>query len=202
MPPDSVNERTLGGVTTVHTQADTQARQSRYWRWLRDALLLAAVLFAVHLYQTRDAVVGRAPLLQGVDLDGTPRALADFHGRPVLVYFWATWCPVCRAEQGTIRSIAADYPVLSVALEDTAPAALRAYMEEHELDFAVLRDTDGELAQRYGVRGVPAFFVIDGAGMIRSTAAGYTTGPGLRLRLWWAGRAAVRGARVVRAAAP
>ncbi len=44
------------------------------------------------------------------------------------------------------------------------------------------------------MRGVPAFFVIDGAGMIRSAAVGYTTGPGLRLRLWWAGRSAARAA--------
>lgn len=189
-----MNERTLGDAPTLDTQTDARARWPRYRRWLLEALLLAAVLFAVHLYQTRDAVVGRAPPLEGVDLDGAPRSLAEFRGRPVLVYFWATWCPVCRAERGTVRAIAEDYPVLSVALEDTAPAALRAYVEEHGLDFPVLRDADGGLAHRYGVRGVPAFFVIDGAGMIRSAAVGYTTGPGLRLRLWWAGRSAARAA--------
>lgn len=197
-----MNEHTLGGAPSLDSQADDKARRPAYRRWLRDVLVLAAVLLAVHLYQTRDAVGGRAPPLEGVDLDGLPRALADFRGRPVLVYFWATWCPVCRAEQGTIRSLAEDYAVLSVALEDTAPAALRAYVDRHDLDFPVLRDADGVLAHRYGVRGVPAFFVVDAAGTIRSAAAGYTTGPGLRLRLWWASRSAARAEAPAAASAP
>lgn len=197
-----MNERTLGDSPLLDTQTGAKAGRPRYRRWLLEALVLAAALFAVHLYQTRDAVEGRAPPLEGVDLDGAPRTLAEFHGRPVLVYFWATWCPVCRAEQGTIRAIAEDHPVLSVALEDTAPATLRAYAEEHGLDFPVLRDADGGLAHRYGVRGVPAFFVVDGAGMIRSASVGYTTGPGLRLRLWWAGRSAARAAAAAGEEAP
>jgi len=51
----------------------------------------------------------------------------------------------------------------------------------------VLNDPDGVIATRWGVRAVPASFIVDGAGQIRFVEIGYTTGIGLRLRLWLAG---------------
>ncbi len=164
------------------TPVDTQTSKRRHW--LRDAVLLMAVVWAVHVYQTRHAVVGSAPALAGIDVRGQSVDLATMRGRPVLVHFWATWCPVCRAEQGSIAAIARDWTVIGVALEDTPPAELKAYMDKAGFDFPTLRDAQGELAQRYGVRAVPTTFVIDAAGHIRFTEVGYTTGPGLRLRLW------------------
>lgn len=50
-------------------------------------------------------------------------------------------------------------------------------------------DPAAEILRRYGLAGVPAFIVIDPAGDIRFVAVGYTSELGLRLRLWWAGRA-------------
>lgn len=158
----------------------------RYRRWLLEALILIGVLVAVHAWQTRNTAHGVAPALDGVDLDGTAVSLAALRGQPVLVHFWATWCPVCRAEQDNIAGIAADHPVLSVVLEDTGTAELQEYMRKANLDFPVLRDPDGVLAARYGVRGVPASFIVDADGTIRFTEVGYTTEAGLRLRLWLA----------------
>jgi hypothetical protein len=64
---------------------------------------------------------------------------------------------------------------------------VRSYLGERGLDFPVLVDPDGRLAGRYGVRGVPTTLVIGPEGRIRSREVGYTTGLGLRLRLWMAG---------------
>ena len=155
-------------------------------RWLRDALLLLAVVAAVHIYQTRHAVTGLAPPVVGTDVRGQSIDLAVLRGRPVLVHFWATWCPVCRAEEDSIAAIARDWTVLGIALEDTPPAELQAYMDKAGLNFPTLRDVQGQLAQAYGARAVPTTFVIDASGHIRFTEVGYTTGPGLRLRLWLA----------------
>ena len=52
----------------------------------------------------------------------------------------------------------------------------------------VINDPTGEIAADWGVMGVPASFVVDGSANIRFVTSGYTTGPGLRLRLWLAGR--------------
>jgi thioredoxin-related protein len=51
----------------------------------------------------------------------------------------------------------------------------------------VINDPDGALAAAWGVRGVPTFFVVDSQGMIRFREVGYTTGLGLRWRLWLVG---------------
>lgn len=161
-------------------------RPRRRWRWLGELAVVALAVLAIHLYQTWNTARGAAPPLEGVDLEGKATSLAELRGRPVLVHFWATWCPVCRFEQDSIESVARDWAVLSVALEDTPAAELRAYMDAAGLSFPVLPDPHGRLAARYGVRGVPASFVVDAAGHIRFTSVGYTTGAGLRLRLWLA----------------
>ena len=49
-------------------------------------------------------------------------------------------------------------------------------------------DEDGAISKRYGLRGVPAVFVLDGSGKIRFSSVGYTSELGIRIRLWLAGR--------------
>jgi peroxiredoxin len=164
----------------------TSIVRRRWRRWLAEAALLAIVLLGVQLWTTRDAVSGAAPGFHAVLLDGRRVSLADYHGAPLLVHFWATWCPACRFEQGTVDSIARDHQVLTVAMQSGTAAELAAYLAEHELDFPVHVDEEGTMATRWGVKGLPTSFVIDGQGRIRHVTAGFTTGVGLRLRLWLA----------------
>jgi thiol-disulfide isomerase/thioredoxin len=126
-------------------------------------------------------------VLAGVQLDGKPVALDAFAGRPVLVHFWATWCPICRAEQGSIDALARDTPVITVAMQSGDRDAVVQHLRNETLSFPVLNDPDGVIAAQWGVRAVPASFIVDGAGRIRYVEVGYTTGIGLRLRLWLAG---------------
>jgi hypothetical protein len=76
--------------------------------------------------------------------------------------------------------------VLTVALQSGGADEVRSHLGKAGVDLPVILDPHGELAAAYGVRGVPASFVLDGTGHIRFVEMGYTTGPGLRLRLWWA----------------
>ena len=162
-------------------------KSRRYRRWLIELTLLGLVVFAVHAYQTRATAIGNAPPLAGIGLQGEPVDLAQFRGRPVLVYFWSSWCPICRVQQSVIRAVAEDSAVLSVAWhEDMTADALREYAQKAGYDFPILRDVDGSLGERYGVRAVPTAFVIDPEGEIRFTEVGYTTTLGLRIRLWLA----------------
>ncbi|WP_272876304.1 redoxin family protein [Allochromatium tepidum] len=85
--------------------------------WPVNLLLIVAIVVGVQWWQGRTLVTGEAPPLVGVTLEGTPIDLADRRGRPVLVHFWATWCPVCRITDGTIDAIAEDHAVVTVALQ-------------------------------------------------------------------------------------
>jgi peroxiredoxin len=159
-------------------------------RWLKILLELAAIvvlIVAVRVWTQQGLAGGKAPPLTGTDLAGSELSLAGQRGRPVLVHFWATWCPVCRLEEDSIESIARDHAVIAVAMQSGGADELAAYMAGKGLSFPVLNDPDGSLAARYGVRGVPSSFVVDASGDIRFVEVGYTTSLGLRLRLWLAG---------------
>jgi len=150
------------------------------------------VVAAVQLWQARGLPTGPAPALAGTLTDGRPASLTALidaaAGRPVLVAFWATWCPVCKAEAGNIDAVARDWPTLTVAMQSGDVLAVAKYLGEQDRRFSTLIDADGRLAADWKVRGVPTHFIVDGHGNIRFQLVGYVTEPGLRARLWWAGR--------------
>jgi len=159
-------------------------------RWRRIALqvlLVLGLLAVLHWYQTRGMAAGPVPDFDGVLLDGTPVSMEDYRGAPVLLQFWATWCPVCGLEQAAVDAIARDHAVLGIAMDAASEADIRAYMKKKDVSYPVLHDPRGRLAALFGIRSVPTSVIVDGKGEIRFVEVGYTTGPGLRLRLWWAG---------------
>ena len=143
-------------------------------------------------------------LVDGVMLTGSPSNVHPSHfqeevadpslpldpardGRPVLVYFWASWCAICRMQHGAIADIAREHPVVSVAMRSGDAAAVRRHLTEQAAAFDVINDPHGLHAARWGVGAVPASFIVDARGRVRFVEVGYTTGWGLRWRLWWAG---------------
>jgi peroxiredoxin len=149
--------------------------------------VLAALFLGVQWWQARPLARGPAPPLAGQLVTGESLDLQALRGQTVLVYFWAVWCPVCRAQQGNIQAIARDYPVLSVAMQSGDAAGVRQYLRDQGISFAVLNDPLGQHAGAWGVASVPTSFIVDGTGAIRHHAVGYTTEAGLRARLWAAG---------------
>jgi len=159
-------------------------------RWpqrILQGLVVIGLLWGVHLYQTRHAATGPAPPLAGLGLHGESLSLDGLRGSPVLVHFWASWCPVCRLEQSSIDAIAKDYPVLTVALDESSASEMLQFLHEQQVDYPVIIDQEGDMAAAFGVRGVPSSFIVDADGNIDFISVGYTTEAGLRLRLWLAG---------------
>ncbi len=169
-------------------QTSGKPRTSKWRTLVIELLLFIAVVAAVRAWQQRDMVSGAAPVLKGVTLAGQPYKLPVHPARPVLVHFWATWCPVCRTEQGSIAAIAHDNPdVITIAMQSGKPEEVVGYMREQGIDFSALNDPAGDISAAWGVHAVPASFIIGPDGQIRFVEVGYTTSLGLRLRLWLAG---------------
>jgi thiol-disulfide isomerase/thioredoxin len=175
-------------------------RPPRWRGWLVNIALVVLVIAGVDWWKSRPLAQGEAPPLRGLDLHGQWLDLRDWRGEPVLVHFWGSWCPICRAMEGSVDAIATDHRVLTVALQSGEPAEIAAYLQGAGLNFPVIPDPDGAIASRWGVRGVPASFILSGDGQIVSTTVGLSTESGLRLRLWAAmpggGRATPAATRV------
>lgn len=158
-------------------------RRRHGWLYAAEGVLFILLLLGVHSWQTRELPTGQAMALEGTLLNGQSASLNALRGRPVLVHFWATWCPVCKLEQDNINAIAQDHQVFSIAMQSGVDQAVREHMTQNHLTFPVINDADGRLAQRWGIRGVPTSFILDATGHIRFVEVGYTTEAGLRLRL-------------------
>ncbi len=158
----------------------------RWWRWVLEVLLIIAVVLLVRAWLARDLAQGPAPAFEANLLDGSPVSLADYADRPMLLHFWATWCPICRLEEGEIMRLSRSHPVLTVAMQSGPSWEVEAHLTERERELDVINDPDGALTRRYGVRAVPSTFIIDRDGQIVFRKQGYAPPLELRLRLWLA----------------
>lgn len=183
-----------GARSPANAECETAkpARKPPRWRrWGVEIGIFVVIFFAVQAWMARDVPAGLAPDFATVAADGRALSLAEWRaahpGKAVGVYFWADWCPICTAQQGTIDGVQADHPVLTVAMQSGGAAEVTGVLAERGLAWTTAIDADGRIAEAYGLRGVPAFVIVDPAGKIRSVSLGYATGWGLRARLWWAG---------------
>ena len=146
-------------------------------------LLLAVVVFsALSAWKSKDMLLGPAPVLAGYDLQGQLMTLEP-NDEPTLIYFWATWCPICGFTISSIASIAEDYPVITVATTSGSEEEIKAYLAQKNIRLPVMMDDSGDLGRHWDVTGVPAIFIVDSKGQITHRSLGYASELGLRARL-------------------
>nr|WP_277602488.1 protein disulfide oxidoreductase [Parahaliea mediterranea] len=121
------------------------------------------------------------PDLDGAHLDIRRMSMET----PVLVYFWATWCPVCRLVSPSVNALDEKHPVVAITLTSGPPERIAAYAREHALGFRMVNDANGHVSRAWGVRATPTIAVVY-RGEIRSITSGITTLPGIMFRLWLA----------------
>jgi peroxiredoxin len=109
-------------------------------------------------------------------LDGPETTLSDLRGQVVLINFWATWCPPCRAEMPAIQEVYDRYRdqgfvVLAVDLRE-GDAQVKGFIEQMELTFPILMDRDGDVSERYRIRSIPTTYFVDRSGVIQDVVIG------------------------------
>lgn len=112
-------------------------------------------------------------------VDGDKVSLKDYEGKVVLINFWATWCPPCRAEipdiQSTYEMRQGDgFVVLGVNVDEPR-ATVQQFMDEIEMTYPVLLDEGGKLLQMYRANGLPMSVLVDREGVIQARHVGYLT---------------------------
>lgn len=146
----------------------------RWQRRLLEAALILGVIFGAQYWQTRGLPEGAAPPLVGVLTDGSPVKVGA-GDTATLVAFWATWCPVCKAEEDNIVAVAKEHRVIPVAMQSGDAATVLKHLKERGIDLPQLIDADGRHAMNWRVSGVPTHFVVDAAGNVRFRVVGYAT---------------------------
>ncbi len=148
------------------------------------ALLMIFVVSNVMSYLRKPMLESNAlPQIEVKLLDGTLFTNRSVDGKPLIIHFWATWCPTCKLEAANIQSISEKYSVLTIAVQSGDNRKIETYMKENGFDFKVLNDTDGVWAKKFKVEAFPTTFIYDGKGELKFTEVGYTTTAGLLARI-------------------
>lgn len=158
-------------------------------KYLKEAVvfLVALTLFANILNIYRSADLNKEPLkLSNVTLlDNTSYKLPK--NKPILIHFWATWCPTCKAEIQNIQTISENYNVLTISFKSGSDKEIHEYLKNHNLNFKVINDADGSITKDYAVSVFPTTIIYNRDGNEIFSDVGYTTTFGLWFRMWLAG---------------
>lgn len=118
----------------------------------------------------------RWPVLELVNLDGSPVSVRPAVGKVMLVNFWFSTCEPCKREIPALVAAHAKYDVdiFGINPRDSADAA-RNFADQFGVDYEVLRDPDGTYLTKLGVGAFPMTYLVDGAGTIVEQHAGEVT---------------------------
>jgi peroxiredoxin len=123
-------------------------------------------------------------------LDGQTVKLSNLRGQAVLINFWASWCPPCKAEMPAIQHVYDDYGdqglmVLAInATNQDTPVDAKDFLTKNNLTFPVLLDVNGVATRLYDINSFPTTFFIAPNGIIREfVVGGPITEAALRLRV-------------------
>ncbi len=121
----------------------------------------------------------RGPPFGAVRVGGGAFHLAAERGHPVVVLFWATWCEPCKKAFPQLANLSEKYrdQVTIVAIsEDDDPNGIEEFVATYEGKFNVVWDEGKAFAGQWQPKAMPASFLLDGAGIVRSVHLGYDDG--------------------------
>jgi peroxiredoxin len=109
-------------------------------------------------------------------LDGDSVALSDFRGRPIVVNFWASWCPPCREEFPVLeaardRHLEDGLEILGITHND-GPTYSQAFVSERGAAWPMLVDADDRARNAFGAMGLPTSYFVDAHGVVRQVHFG------------------------------
>jgi peroxiredoxin len=123
-------------------------------------------------------------------LDGDTVRLSDFRGRPVVINFWATWCPPCRDEIPLLADVYHAHASDSLIVlgvngrdQELSTRAVQKFVAELHVPFPVLLDEKGRARKRYRLRGLPTTVFVGPDGRVRAVIQGPFTADALQQNL-------------------
>jgi thiol-disulfide isomerase/thioredoxin len=180
--------------TTLHRNRRLQTRQLIVIFGSALAVAATVVLFAATSPGTEegstrtgsDASADAAPDIDMIDFDGEALKLSDLEGTPVILNFWASWCPPCIAEMPDFERVnqaAADRVIfLGINFQDDPQQATKLATETG-VTYRLVRDSEGLIFREFDGLGMPTTVFIDASGSIREVVTGQMSESQLRAKI-------------------
>jgi thiol-disulfide isomerase/thioredoxin len=117
-----------------------------------------------------------APELNAIDIQGRPVALSAYKGKTVLLDFWTTWCPPCRADGPALDKLYSkygekDFMIVGVSVSEDREI-VEKFLKEHPHSYPVLLTSENEMPRPYQIGVFPTYIVIDRDGTIAAALEG------------------------------
>ncbi len=137
--------------------------------FLSSFLILSHFLFAVEPLAIREGE--SAPGFSLLSVAGKEVSFSDYQNKPVVLFFWATWCPYCTAELPDLQKRYKDFmssgiEVLAIDIGESQER-VEKFLNKKNIELSVLLDRKNEVAHKYNVVGIPTYVLIDRQGKIR-----------------------------------
>lgn len=120
-----------------------------------------------------------APDFQLQSLDGKELKLSDLKGKKVILNFWASWCPPCKAEMPHFQKFYLDHMnenieiiAINLTTQEDSKTDIVEFVDDYGLTFPVLLDFNGVLGKTYQAITIPTSYMIDSQGFIRKKIVG------------------------------
>lgn len=144
-------------------------------------LLLFVVTNALSYYRSLDLNKNKLTIETFKLLDNTNYKIPQ--NKPILVHFWATWCPTCKFEAQNIEKISKDYEVITIAVQSGSKKEIQKYLDENKLTFRVVNDKNAFYSQKFNIKAFPTTLIYDKDKNQKFSDVGYTTTAGLYSRM-------------------
>ncbi len=168
--------------------APASSRFARFRRGALEVTLLVGLYLALTAFQERHLLRkdSAAPPFVLEGLNGERVSLDSLRGKRVALHFWATWCAVCRREQGALNAVAKglgkDEAVYAVVADSDDVEKVRHFVASEHIEYPVLLGTSDVLAA-YHVNAFPTTYYVDADGRVGGHTVGMATRFSIRARL-------------------
>jgi thiol-disulfide isomerase/thioredoxin len=144
-------------------------------------IMLIIAMNGVSYYNSLDLNKEKLNINTFVLLDNTIYTVPK--DKPILIHFWATWCPICKLEAPNIETISKDYEVITIAVQSGSNEEIQNYLDEHNLNFNVVNDDAGLYFKKFNGKAFPTTFIYDKNRKLKFSEVGYTSTIGLYSRM-------------------